>query len=158
MSRGRAPLAALEFKKRGGNYRGSVPVGELVLLPNDPAETMRTVTTVYQSALDEIRQWQQETEALRRSKTPLSARKAWELGEIVRRLEADLEKHSCRIDGLYDHLARHAGTPGWLGTFCTFRRYLDDPESISENLKWNSIAKRAKAAGQAIAAGVLVES
>lgn len=153
MSDDRGPLAALEFKKRDGTYRGSVPVGDLVLLPDDPAETMRTVTTVYQNALDEIRQWQQEAEALRRSKTPISARKAWELGDIVCRLETDLAKHSCRVDGLYDHLARHAGTPGWIGTFCTFRRYVDDPEAIPENLKWNSIAKRAKAAGQAIAAG-----
>ncbi len=157
MSEGRGPLAALDFKKRGGTYRGSVPVGELALLPDDPAETMRTVTAIYQSALDEIHQWQQETQALRRSKTPLSARRAWQLGDIVYRLESDLEQHSCRIDGLYDHLAQHAGTPCWVGSFHTFRRYADDPESIPENLKWNSIAKRAKTAGQAIAAGIPVE-
>ena len=114
---------------------------------------MRTVTAVYQNALNQIRHWQQETQALRSSKTPLSARKAWELGDIVCRLEADLAKHSCRVDGLYGHLTLHAGTPGWLGSFCTLRRYVDDPEAIPENLKWNSIAKRAKAAGLAITAG-----
>lgn len=153
VSESNTPLAALEFKKRDGTYRGSVPVGDLALLPNDPAETMRIVTVIYQNTLGEIRRWQQEAQVLRRSKTPLSARKAWKLGDIVSRLEADLAKHSCRVDGLYAHLARHAGTPGWLGSFCTFRRYVDDLEAIPENLKWNSIAKRAKAAGQAIAAG-----
>ena len=153
VNEGRGPLAALEFKKHDGSYRGSVPLGDLALLPNDPAETMRIVTDIYQNALTEIRHWQQEAKVARRSKTPLSARKAWELGDIVCRLEAALAKHSCRVDGLYDHLAQHAGTPGWLGTFCTFRRYVDDPEAIPEDLKWNSIAKRARAAGQAIAAG-----
>ena len=153
MSEGSGLLAALEFKDLDGTYRGSVPVGDLALLPNDPAETMRIVTTIYQNALDEIRQWQQEAQALRRSKTPLSARKAWQLGDVVYRLESDIEQHSCRIVGIYDHLAQHAGTPGWLGSFHTFRRYVDDPEAIPENLKWNSIAKRAKSAGQAITAG-----
>ncbi len=151
------PLAALEFKKRGGAYRGSVAISELALLPDDPAETMRSVTSVYQNALGEIRQWQQETQALRRSKTPLTARRAWQLGDIVWRLEADLEQYSCRVDNLYDHLAQHAGTPGWLGSFHTFRRYVDALESIPENLKWNDIAKAAKRAGQAIAAGVTME-
>lgn len=157
MSEGSGPLAALEFKERDGTYRGSVPVGDLALLPDDPAETMRTVTTIYQNALDEIRQWQQEAKVLHSSRTPLSARKAWQLGDVVYRLESDIEQHSCRIVGLYDHLAQHAGTPGWLGSFHTFRRYVDILESIPEDLKWNSIAKRAKAAGQAIASGIPAE-
>ena len=158
MNDSRGPLAALEFTKRDGTYRGSVPVSELALLPDDPAETMRAVTVIYQCALEEIRQWQQETQSLRGSKTPLPARKAWQLGDVVYRLEVNLEQHSCRIVGLYDHLAQHAGTPGWLGSFHTFRRYVNDPESIPDNLKWNSIAKRAKTAGQAITAGIPVES
>ena len=147
------PLAALEFKKHGGAYRGSVLLDELALLPDDPATTMRAVTLIYQTALSEIRQWQKETQAMRRSKTPLTARRAWQLGDIICRLEADLEQHSCRLNGLYDHLARHAGTSAWLGSFRTFRRYVNDPEAIPENLKWNIISKRSKAAGQAIAAG-----
>ena len=155
MSEERGPLAAIEFKQQSGAYRGSVALSELALLPDDPAETMRTVTAIYESALDEIYKWQQETQALRHSKTPLSARMAWLLGDIVYRLESDLEQHSCRIDRLYDHLAQHAGTPGWLGSFCTFRRYVGSLESIPENLKWNSVAKRAKTAGQSITAGTL---
>lgn len=157
MSEGCGPLAALEFTKRDGTYRASVPVSELALLTDDPAETMRVVTAIYQRALDEIRQWQRKAQSLRDSKMPLPARMAWLLGDVVFRLEADMEQHSCHIVGLYDHLAQHAGTPGWLGSFHTFRRYVDDLDSVPENLKWNSIAKRAKAAGQAIAAGRQIE-
>lgn len=157
MSGRSGPLAAITFREQEGTYRGSVPLSELALLPNDPAETMSAVTAVYQIALSEIRQWQQETQAMRRSKTPLSARHAWELGDIVCRLETGLERHSCRLDSLYDHLAQHAGTTAWLGAYRTFRRYVDDPEAIPVPLKWDSIAKRAKAAGQSIAAGLPVE-
>lgn len=158
MSEGHGPLASLQFKEQAGTYRGSVPLGDLALLLDDPAETMRTVTTIYQNALDEIFQWQRETHAMRQSKAPLTARHAWQLGDIVYRLEAALKQHSCRLVDLYDHLARHAGTTNWLLAFRTFRRYVDDAGAIPEDLKWNSIAKRAKAAGQAIAIGDPLES
>ena len=157
LSEDRGPLAALKFKKHDGTYRGSVPLADLALLPNDPAETMHTVAEIYRHSLMEIHQWQRETQAMHQSKKPITARRAWQLGDIVYRLEADLKLHSCRLVDLYDHLARHAGTTDWLGTFRTFRRYVEDPEAIPEKLLWNSIAKRPKAVGQAITDGQPVE-
>ena len=152
------PYATVAFKKRDSTYQASVPMSDLALLSNDPAETMRAVTAIYRQALSEIRQWQLDTKSVRRSKTPLSARKAWELGDIVYRLETNLAQHSCKLGNVYDHLTRHTKTPGWLGTFVTFRRYVKDMEAIPGNLKWNSIAKKAKTAGQAITAGTLTEN
>ena len=154
----RESYAALIFKRLDGIYRGSVPISDLALLNNDPAETMRAVTDIYRRALSEIRQWQLEAKSIRRSKMPLPARKAWELGDIVYRLEIDLAQHSCKLENTYDHLTRHAKTPGWLGSFVTFRRYVDDKEAIPENLKWNSVAKKAGSVGQAITAGTFTES
>ena len=139
--------AAVAFKKRGATYQGSVPLRDLILLRDDPAETMRVVTDIYQRALAEIRQWQRDVKSLRRSKTPLSARKAWELGDIVHRLEADLADHACRLENLYDHLARYAGTSAWLSRYVTFRRHVDNVDAIPDKLKWNSIVKTAKSAG-----------
>ena len=150
--------ASVAFKRRGGAYQGSVPLKDLALLRNDPAETMHAVSTIYRMALREIRQWQRDAESVRQSKMPLSARKAWELGDIVHRLNADLAEHSCRLENLYDHLARHAGTSSWLSQYVTLRRYVNDKEAIPQSLKWNSIAKKVKPAGQAIAAGLSVES
>ena len=152
--------AALIFKRRDGTYRGSIPISDLSLLNNDPAETMRAVTDIYRRALSEIRQWQLEAKSIRQSKMPLPARKAWELGDIVHRLETDLARHSCKLENVYDHLTRHAKTPGsgWLGTFVTFRRYVDDKGAIPENLNWNSVAKKAGSVGQAITIGRFTES
>ena len=131
---------------------------DLPLLRDDPADTMRTVTAIYQVALKEISQWQQDTTALRLSGTALTGKQAWELGDIVQRLQADLAQHSCQLDGLYEHLARHAGTTRWLKEYVTFRRYVEDVALIPEDLKWNSIAKKPKAAGQAISAGLDLEN
>lgn len=146
--------ASVAFKKRGGAFRGSVPLGDLALLPNDPAETMRVVTAIYQNTLTDIKRWQDDAGTLRKSRTPLPARKAWELGDILHRLDADLAEQGCCIENLYDHLERHAGiSPKRAGGFITFRRYVPDAELIPIGLKWNNIMKTVKSTSQAITAG-----
>ena len=150
--------ASVAFKRREGTYRGSALLSDLTMLRNDPAQTMRTVTSIYQGSLGEIRQWQRDVKYLRESRTPLSAKKAWELGDIVHRLRTDLAKHGCRLEDLYDHLERHAGLPRkWLRQFVTLRRYIDNMDTIPDGLRWNSVAKKAKSAGQAIAGSQPVE-
>lgn len=143
--------AAIIFKRRGSTYQGSVPIRDLALLRGDPAETMRVVTDIYQRALAEIKQWQRDVKSPRQSKTPLSAKKAWELGDIIYSLKADLAEHACQLENLYDHLTRHAGTSTWLRQYVTFRRYVDNVDAIPDDLKWNNIAKTAKSAGLSIA-------
>lgn len=150
--------ANIAFKKRGRTYQGSVPLRELPLIIGDPAEKIQTAITIYHTAIEEIRQWQKDTKPLNKSRTALLAWKAWELGDIVYRLQSDLANHSFRIENLYDHLARHSGTPKWVRTYVTFRRYVDDVSTIPENLKWNSIEKSPKTAGQAISSGLFVEN
>lgn len=157
MSESGGRLAKIAFKKRGGAYRGSVALGELALLPGDPAAAMQAATGIYQAAVSEIRRWQRETQAQRQAKQPLTARRAWELGDILHRLESGLASYSCRLDAPYDHLWRHAGATRALIPYRTFRRHLDDPESIPPDLKWETIAKRAKATAQSLASGRPVE-
>lgn len=151
MTNRKKSCATVAFKRRGAAYQGSVALQDLELLRNDPAETMRVATGIYQRTLAEIRQWQRDAKSLRQLQTPLSAKKAWELGDIVHRLEADLAEHACRLENLYDHLTRHAGTSAWLSQYVTFRRYISNVEAIPDGLKWNSIAKTAKSAGLSIA-------
>ena len=158
MTQDQRPLASVVFEKRGEEYQGSVPLTDLALLRDDPAETLRIVTGLYSGALEQIQQWQSDVKSLRQSRTPLPASKAWELGDTVAKLSEDLEKHGCCLDGLYDHLERHAGlSRKWLGNFMTFRRYVGDKDMIPEGLRWNEILKTAKSAGQAIADGVIAE-
>ena len=93
--------AGVAFKRRGADYRASAPLQDLALLRDDPAKTMRAATVKYRTALRDIRQWQQDVEALRRSKTALPAKKAWELGNIVHKLDEELAKHGCQLEDPY---------------------------------------------------------
>lgn len=147
--------AKVSFKRRGSSYQGSVALHDFDLLQDDPAETMRIETGIYEKSMREIRQWQLDARTLQQSRTPLSARKAWELGDIVHRLQIEFADHGCRLENLYDHLARHAGTSEWLGRFVSFRRYVNSAETIPDGLKWNGVAKRPRTAGLSIAAGLL---
>ena len=146
--------AGVAFKRRGADYRASAPLRDLALLRDDPAKTMRAATVKYRTALRDIRQWQQDVEALRRSKTALPAKKAWELGNIVHKLDEELAKHGCQLEDPYGHLERHAGlSPKWLAQYITFRRYVEAIDAIPDTLKWNSIMKSVRSAGEAIASG-----
>lgn len=147
--------AKISFRRRGSTYQGSVALQDLDLLRDDPAETMRIVTGIYERSLREIRQWQLDAKTLQLSRMPLPARKAWESGDIVHRLQIEFADHGCRLENLYDHLARHAGTSEWLSRFVTFRRYVNSTEAIPDGLKWNGVAKRPRTAGLSVAAGLL---
>lgn len=141
----------IAFKKRGGAYRGSVPLKHLTMLQNDPAETMSAATDIYISTLREIKNWQIQARELRSSNIALPAWKAWELGDIVYRMNANLSERGCRLEGVYDHLHRHAGlSPKWLGKFVTLRRYVEESEIIPCELRWNRIRDSAKSFGRTI--------
>ncbi len=87
----------------------------------------------------------------------MSARVAWELGDILFQLNIGLESLGCRVEHLYDHLEEHVGlSPKRASSFVTLRRYVDDPTLIPEELQWNRILKTVKTTSQSIAAGIQV--
>lgn len=143
---------AVEFKKVGGAYRGSVQLRDLSKLRGDPADTLRAAADSYRESLMEIKQWRQEARALRENKTPLPARKAWQLGDILHRLHAQLMLRGCKLQSVYGHLHRHAGLhPKRAAEFATLRRYIDAVEMIPRGTTWRSIAGRVKLNAVAIA-------
>ena len=144
-------LASVAFKRRNHIYQGSIPLRDLALLRDDPGDTMRAVTSIYERALREIGSWQKDVKAIRRAKAMLSARKAWELGDIVYRLDGALAEYSCKLEDMYGHLSQHARTVKGLGRYVSFRRYLASADMIPECLMWHSVEKKPKTAAQAIA-------
>ena len=151
--------ASVAFKKRGSTFRGSVPIGDLALLPKGSAETMQEATIIYQDALADIRRWQNDANILRKLRTPMTVRKVWELGDILHRLNSDLAEQGCRIENLYNHLERHANiSPKRASSFVTLRRYVADVELIPEDLQWNKILKTVRSSTIAIADGSFSES
>lgn len=142
---------AVEFKRVGGAYRGSVQLRDLSKLRGDPADTLRAAAGIYRESLAEIKRWQKDAQALKENKTPLPARDAWRLGDIVHRLHARLALHGCKLQSSYDHLQRHAGLhPKRAAEFAAFRRHLDDATMIPRGMTWNSIVKRVKPSAAAM--------
>lgn len=110
---------------------------------------MRAATDIYVAALKELRGWRQEAKMLQSLRKPLPAGKAWQLGDIVHRMNAGLSEHGCKLEGVYDHVHRHTGmSPKWLSRFVTLRRYVEDVEKIPSGLGWNRIRDSVKSACQ----------
>ena len=147
------------FKQRGNSYQASSTVGDLAWFRKDPAETMRAATDVYIAALREISQWQEEVKELRRARTPLPARKAWELGNVIHKLNETLASLGCQLENMYEHFEFHAGLKSRrLNPYVMFRHYVDDKNAIPAGLKWSKIEKIPRPAGQAIAAGLPLDA
>jgi len=141
---------AVEFRKIGGAYQGSVRLRDLSQLRDDPAETLRIAADTYRRSLGEIKRWQKEVKALRENRAPLPARKAWQLGDILHRLQARLTACGCKLQSVYDHLDSHAGLhPRRAAEFIAFRKHVDDEAMIPENLNWNRIVKTVKSSSAA---------
>jgi len=144
---------AVEFKKIGGAYRGSVQLRDLSRLQGDPAATLRAAANSYRASLDEIKQWQNDARALRDNRAPLTAKKAWQLGEILHRMQTRLAMHGCKLQSVYDHLERHAGLhPKRAAEFIAFRKHIDDEALIPPDLNWHRIVKTVKSSAAEIAA------
>ena len=149
--------ASLSFIKRGSSYRASVPLKDLALFRGDPADVMAKATGIYNKALLDIKEWRQSANASYQSRESLSARQAWELGDIIHKLNEEFANIGCRLEDLYTHLKRHAGLSEYRSSRCvTLRRYVSKVDAIPVDLKWSSMEKSVKATAQVISAGLVV--
>lgn len=149
--------ASLSFIRRGSSYRASVPLKDLTLLRGDPADVMSTATVIYSKALLDIKDWRLRVKASHQSRESLSARHAWELGDIIHKLNEEIANIGCRLEDLYTHLKRHAGLSAYRSSRCvTLRRYVSKVDAIPVDLKWSSVEKSVRATAHVIAAGLVV--
>jgi len=132
--------ASVTFKKRGKVYLGTVPLAHLAVLHGDPAVAMSTAASLYGDAIASIKQWQRDIRRSNGQRTPLLARKAWEVGDVVVRLHQELAMLGCSLENPYSQFLRHTGiSPSSLSRFVTLRRHVEDPTSIPEALKWDDV-------------------
>ena len=149
--------ASLSFIKRGSSYRASAPLKDLALFRGDPADVMAKATDSYSKALLDIKEWRLRAKASLKSGESLSARHAWELGDIIHKLNEAFANIGCRLEDLYSHLKRHAGLSAYRSSRCvTLRRYVSKVDAIPVDLKWSSMEKSVKATAQVISAGLVV--
>ena len=138
-------FALVAFEPRDTGFISAVPVEHINCLGERPDLLWQGACEIYGCSIGAMRGLLADLVDLKRKRTPIPARKMWELGDAVLALVGDLEQNSMEPDGLNDHLARELGIKGKrLGTIVTFRRHLPDLELIPESLRWSQCEKQAR--------------
>ena len=138
-------FALVAFEPRGDGFISSVPMEHIHCLGERPDLLLQDACEIYGRSIGAMRDLFADLADLKRKRTPIPARKMWELGDAVLALVGELEQSSMEPDGLNDHLARELGINGKrLGTIVTFRRHLPDLELIPESLRWSQCEKQAR--------------
>ena len=145
--------ASVALEPRGEGFVASIPLTQLELLGDRPDERLQTACDVYGRTVALIRDVLEDIELLKSRRTPIPARKMWELGDAVVNLSASMDENSMEMDGLNDHLVRDLGINAKrMGTIVTFRRHLPDQDMIPETLGWSQCEKQARKVAQELKA------
>lgn len=133
------------FEPGRDGFRASVPMEQLDALGKHPEIALKEASNIYQNSVSRMRLMLAEMDVLKTNRSPIPARKVWELGDAVVALADDLGQKSMELDSLYDHLVRDLGmNEKRLGTMITFRRHLPKQEFIPESLGWSQCEKSAR--------------
>ena len=142
-------LVAIE--PAGDGFRASVPMEQLDALGKHPELALQEATNIYQNSVSRMQWILAEMDVLKAKRSPIPARKVWELGDAVMALASDLGQKSMELDSLYDHLVRDLGmNEKRLGTVITFRRHLPKQEFIPETLGWSQCEKSARKVAESL--------
>ena len=137
--------ASVALEPRGEGFVASIPLAQLELLGDRPDERLQVACDAYGRTVAIIREVLADIEQLKSRRTPIPARKMWELGDAVVNLSTELEENSMEMEGLNDHLVRDLGINAKrVGTIVTFRRHLPEQEMIPESLGWSQCEKQAR--------------
>ena len=133
------------FEPVEDGFRGSVPMEKLDALGNNPELELKEASRIYQNSVSRMQLLLAEMAGFKARRSPIPARKVWELGDAVMSLTCDLGIKSMELDDLYKHLVRDLGmNEKRLGTMITFRRHLLRQEYIPETLGWSQCEKGAR--------------
>ena len=148
-------LGFVSFEPDNGGFRAFLSVGAALDSESDPEDLARQAAAVYARLLGKMRSAVEEIDALRRTRTPVSARRVWQLGDLVFRLTRGLAELDLELDGVYEHLSRDLNVKRkWLEKVIILRRYIEDVSLIPESLNWGRVEKGTARAARRISEGL----
>ena len=137
--------ASVALEPRGEGFVASIPLAQLERLGDRPDERLKVACDAYGRTVGIMREVLADIEQLKSKRTPIPARKMWELGDAVVNLGVELEGNSLEMESLNDHLVRDLGINAKrMGTIVTFRRHLPVQEMVPESLGWSQCEKQAR--------------
>jgi len=147
-------LPFVSIERRDTGYIASLSLEGLLSLPMDVERLLRRAAASYGESTTVMRSLVSHIEDDRSNRKPISARRIWELGDIIFTLIATLEKLSLQLDGVYAHLTRDLGVRRmWLEKVIIFRRYVPRKDLIPENLRWGRCARTPRRVAQLLLEG-----
>lgn len=138
-------LLGIQFTWTGTAYKASVGLRDFANIQGDPAESLGSAAETYLDAVSRIIEWREDTEKARKDGVKLSARRAWDLGDLIFGLRERLADQGFAVVDLYQHLSEHTGIPYWSHRFTTFRSYIPLRRYIPAGLGWSRVKRRARA-------------
>ena len=135
-------LGFVSFEPANGAFQAFLSIHTALNGDSDPEDLAREAGAVYERLVGQMRSAVEEIDALRRTHTLVSARRVWQLGDLVFRLTRELADLDLELDGVYEHLTRDLGVKRkWLEKVIILRRYIDNVSVIPERLNWGRCEK-----------------
>lgn len=148
-------LGFVSFEPINDKFRGYLSMGVVLGSDKEPEILLQKSIKIYENALKKMASIISEIKNSRANRTPVSARKIWQLGNVIFKLRDELEKIDLEIDGIYDHLPRDLEVKRkWLEKVIILRRYLPDIKLIPESLSWGRCEKSTRRKAERLRSGL----
>jgi len=137
-----ATSSFVSFEPANGAFRAFLSIHAALDGDTDPEELAQEAVAVYERQIRQMRAAVDQIDALRTTRRLVSARRVWQVGDLVFQLTRELADLHLELDGVYEHLTRDLGVKRkWLEKAVILRRYVDDVSLIPESLNWGRIEK-----------------
>ena len=151
-------LGFVSFEPLNDKFRGYLSMEVALGSDEEPEILLQKATKIYENALKKMASIVSEINKSRANRTSVSARKIWQLGNVIFKLRDELEKVGLEIDGLYDHLPRDLEVKRkWLEKVIILRRYLPDIKLIPELLSWGRCYESTRRKAERLRSGLPIE-
>ncbi len=151
-------LGFVSFEPINYKFRGYLSMEVALGSDKEPEILLQKSIKIYENALKKMAPIVSEIKKSRVNRTSISARKIWQLGNVIFKLRDELEKIGLEIDGIYDHLPRDLEVKRkWLEKVIILRRYLPDIKLIPESLRWGRCEKSTRRKAERLRSGLPIE-
>jgi len=148
-------LIFISFEMINGEFRGLFSMKDALSIDKEPRALLRRAAKKYAKAIGRMVSILDVIKSLRKKHEHVTARKMWQIGNIVFLLLDDLKSLGLQIDGIYDHLERDLVVKRkWLEKAVIFRRYIPNIGLIPKSLNWGKCEKGTRRVAERIKIGL----
>jgi len=132
----------VSFKPQNDHFVGFVSIEVASNNVLDPENLVKHCTKIYNQSIAKMRQKFDEINSYKNINKPIPARKVWELGNLIFKMQNRFQNENVSLDGVYDHLERDLNVRRkWLVKVIILRRYIPNSTIIPISTSWGYFDK-----------------